>query len=447
MKTTAPSHVNTRMRHLLKRLNDEMHRHARPSQSMMVALSLIGSLCMLLYYPIWIYVLPQPYESLPLRVLGSALLMPLAFQSAWPRSLRKVLPAYWYLTIIFLLPFFTGYMLLRNGGTAPWLLTHLAAIYLTMMMFELVSFVLIFAAGSLLAIGIYLLGPHSMLPVHALLVYLPILGMTLALGPMASLSQKHADQSQIRALTRASNNIAHELRTPLGALQIAGQAFRRYLPDLLVSHRLAKEAELPVAELRSSHLEALERGMDTIEHEVGHAHTVIDMLLMAARPLDPQQLGILHARALVRESLQRYPYASRAEQERVHLCGEGDFTLLGSETMLMHVLFNLLRNALFHTGRAGKGEIEIYVGRDHGNGRILVRDTGPGIPPDVLPRIFNRFYSYSEDQSGVAGLGIGLAFSREAVEQMGGDIHCESRWGHHTEFLITLPASDTDARA
>lgn len=446
MKASAPP-PSSRLRSWLQRLNDEMFRHARPSQPMLVTLSIVGSLCMLLYYPIWVYVLPQPYENLPLRIVGCALLFPLAMQNAWPRPWRRLLPAYWYATVIFLLPFFTGYMLLRNAGSSPWLLTHLAAIFLTMMMFELASFALIFITGTVLAIGVYLLGPHAMLPAHALLVYLPVLGLTLALGPMASLSQKHADQSQIQALTRASNNIAHELRTPLGALQIAGQAFRRYLPDLLVSHQMAKDAALPVAELRSAHLEALERGMDTIEHEVRHAHTVIDMLLMAARPLDPQQLTTLHARALVRESLARYPYASRAEQERVHLRGEGDFMLQGSEPLLVHVIFNLLRNALFHTGRAGKGDIEIYIGRDDGNGRILVRDTGPGIPPDVLPRIFNRFYSYSEDQGGVAGLGIGLAFSREAIERMGGTIHCDSRWGHYTEFLITLPASDMDARA
>jgi two-component system CAI-1 autoinducer sensor kinase/phosphatase CqsS len=214
-----------------------------------------------------------------------------------------------------------------------------------------------------------------------------------------------------------------------------------------VSHRLAQEAGLPVAELRPAHLEALERGMDSIEHEVGHAHTVIDMLLMAARPLDPQLFRTLQARAVLREAVARYPYASRGEQERVRLRDGGDFTLLGSEPLLTHVIFNLLRNALFHTGRAGKGEIDIRIGRAGNQGVIRVRDTGPGIPPDVLPRIFNRFYSYSEDRSGVAGLGIGLAFSREAVERMGGSITCRSRWGEYTEFQISFPARDTDARA
>lgn len=437
----------SRLRQRLLQLDGVMFEHARPSQPTLVLMSLIGSASLLLYYPIWRYALPQPYENLPLRLAGCVLLLPLSMQRWWPRRLRTLLPAYWYAAVTFVLPFFAGYMLLRNGGSTAWLLIHLASIYLTLMMFDVGSFLAIFAVGSTLAWLAWVLGPHAPLPVDRLLLYLPLLVMAVALGPLASLSQKHADQTRIQALTRASNNIAHELRTPLGALQIAGQAFRRYLPDLLVSHRLAKEAALPVAELRPAHLEALERGMDTIEQEVGHAHTVIDMLLMAARPLDAQQAHPMQARAVVSEAVARYPYASRSEQDRVRLHDGGDFTLLGSEPLLTHVIFNLLRNALFHTGRAGKGEIAIRIERADGRGVIRVRDTGPGIPPDVLPRIFNRFYSYSEDRGSVAGLGIGLAFSREAVERMRGSISCRSRWGEYTEFLITFPARDTDKRA
>ncbi|MGA0585696.1 sensor histidine kinase [Dyella sp. KRB-257] len=435
------------LRQRLLQLDDAMFEHARPSQPALATMSLIGSLCMLAYYPIWKYALPQPFESLPLRIAGCLVLLPLSAQRWWPRKLRALLPAYWHAAVTFVLPFFAGYMLLRNGGSTAWLLIHLASIYLTLMMFDVGSFLLIFAIGSALAWLAWMIGPHAAMPVERIVLYLPLLAMAMALGPLASLSQKHADQTRIQALTRASNNIAHELRTPLGALQIAGQAFRRYLPDLLASHRLAREAGLPVVELRPAQLEALERGMNSIEHEVGHAHTVIDMLLMAARPLDPQLFRPLRARAVLHEAVARYPYASRGEQERVHLRDGIDFTLLGSEPLLTHVIFNLLRNALFHTGRAGKGTIDIRIGRAGNQGVIRVRDTGPGIPPDVLPRIFNRFYSYSEDRGGMTGLGIGLAFSREAVERMGGSITCRSRWGEYTEFLISFPARDTNERA
>lgn len=437
--THAPRSRRSRLRQWRRRLDNAMFTRARYSQPMMPVMCLLGGLFMPLYWFIWTYVLPQPYENLPLHLAGCAALLPLALQRWWPRRCKPWLPIYWYAVITFVLPFFFGYLTLRNGGTIGWMAAHLFSIFITMMLFDLASFALIFSLGTGLAALAFQWGPHTAWPVHAMLQYAPVLALTLILGPLASLSQKFGDQAKVKALIGASNNIAHELRTPLGSVQLAGRALGRYLPNLLESHRLAEQAGLPVATLRGPHLQALQRGIDVIEHEVHHAHTVIDMLLMAARPMGRLQLEPLHARACVEQALARYPYASRAERERVHVApGAGDFLVMGSETLLTHVLFNLLRNALFHTGRAGKGEIHVSFDTLATGHCIRVRDTGPGIPPDVLPRIFNRFYSYSEGDPGT-GLGIGLAFSHDAVERMGGRISCHSRWGEYTEFLVIFP--------
>ena len=202
MPTSPPATLPlwSRLRLRLLQLDDAMFEHARPSQPTLVAISLIGSLCMLLYYPIWKYALPQPYESLPLRIAGCVVLLPLSMQRWWPRHLRALLPAYWHATVTFVLPFFAGYMLLRNGGSTAWLLIHLASIYLTMMMFDVAGFLAIFAVGSTLAWLAWLLGPHLPMPAERMLLYLPLLAMAVALGPLASLSQKHADQTRIQAL-------------------------------------------------------------------------------------------------------------------------------------------------------------------------------------------------------------------------------------------------------
>ena len=92
MPTSPPATLPlwSRLRLRLLQLDDAMFEHARPSQPTLVAISLIGSLCMLLYYPIWKYALPQPYESLPLRIAGCVVLLPLSMQRWWPRHLRAV---------------------------------------------------------------------------------------------------------------------------------------------------------------------------------------------------------------------------------------------------------------------------------------------------------------------------------------------------------------------
>ncbi|NII09629.1 HAMP domain-containing sensor histidine kinase [Oleiagrimonas sp. C23AA] len=427
-----------RLARLLSRLEGTMFRRTRYSRPKMVAIGAVGSLSMLVYYPVWRYLFPQPYENFWLRVVVAALFVPLALIRWWPRRALNFLPSYWYTVITLALPYFCGYMTLRNA-TPAWWMTHLASVMLMMMLFDLASFLIVFSTGTVMAILTYLCFHQQTLPAMALLEYLPLLVFALVGGATCSVSQNIAEQSQVEALTTASNNIAHELRTPLGSLRIAAQAVQRYLPDLLRSQHLAQRAGLPVAELRTAHIQALERSVEAMEREVTYANTVIDMLLLAARPIGELPFETLSARFCVDQALRRYPYESRVERERVFVDGNQDFKLRGSETLLVHVLFNLLRNALHHTGRAGRGTIRLRIDVGNPQPAIIIRDTGPGIAPDVLPRIFNRFYSHADGGGGVAGLGIGLAFVRDAMTRMGGDISCSSRWGEYTQFVLKFP--------
>jgi two-component system CAI-1 autoinducer sensor kinase/phosphatase CqsS len=427
----------------LARFETTMFARTRYSQPKMVAIGVIGSLSLTFYYPVWEYIFPQPYENLTLRLCGSALFIPLALLPWWPRRFRAWLPSYWYAVMTVNMSFFEAYMALRNG-TSAWTMTHLAVVMMLMMLFDVASFVLVFVTGNILGVVAWMIFPHAPLNTEVFLEYIPLLFFALVGGAVCTVSSSMAEQARLDALTAASNNIAHELRTPLGALRIAAQGVRRFLPDLVRSHRLAEGARLPVTEIRDIHLNALDRSIDVMEREVTYANTVIDMLLLAARPIGEVPQVPISARQCVEQSIERFPYGSRSERERVSLGGQDDFSLLGSESLLVHVIFNLLRNALLHTGRAGKGEIRIYVESGTEENRIRVHDTGPGIAPDVLPRIFDRFYSHSDDSHGVVGLGIGLAFSRAAMEHMGGAIHCRSSWGEFTEFTLTFPLLDID---
>ncbi|TCV97198.1 two-component system CAI-1 autoinducer sensor kinase/phosphatase CqsS [Luteibacter rhizovicinus] len=426
------------------RFESTMFARTRYSQPKMVAIGVVGCFSLAIYYPVWAFLFPQPYENLPLRLACSATFLPLALLPWWPRRFRAWLPSYWYLAMTIALPFFVGYMTLRNA-TPAWLMTHMAAVMLLMMLFDVASFLLVFTVGSIFATIAFLLSPAAHLHVAPMLEYIPLLLFAMVGGAVCSVSSSMAEQSRLDALTAASNNIAHELRTPLGSLRIAAKAVGRFMPDLIRSHRLAESEGLPVPELREQNLHALERSVGVMEREVTYANTIIDMLLLAARPIGEVPLHPLSARECVEQALRRYPYGSRAERDRIMLSPTGDFTLMGAESLFVHVLFNLLRNALFHTGRAGKGEIGIYIEPGETSNRIRVYDSGPGIPPDVLPRIFNRFYSYSSEghEGGVTGLGIGLAFSLAAMEHMGGGIVCHSNWGEFTEFTLDFPLPDT----
>jgi signal transduction histidine kinase len=114
----------------------------------------------------------------------------------------------------------------------------------------------------------------------------------------------------------------------------------------------------------------------------------------------------------------------------------------GSDTLVVFVLFNLLKNA-FHAIRvSGDGEITISAAMEQDFCVLRFRDTGPGIAPDVLPHIFDAFFSTKRHGSGA---GMGLAFCRRATELLGGTIECSSVRGSHTAFTVRLPAPGSAA--
>ena len=72
---------------------------------------------------------------------------------------------------------------------------------------------------------------------------------------------------------------------------------------------------------------------------------------------------------------------------------------------------------------------------------MIVSDTGPGIPPEDLPRIFERFYRVDKSRAGASGVGLGLAIVKEIVEAHGGKVSLSSQLDRGSRFTVRLPAA------
>lgn len=270
------------------------------------------------------------------------------------------------------------------------------------------------------------------------LVQLPIYVFALITGSVANYKQALLQRAKLDGMLTVSRNIAHELRTPLLGIRSGTEGLQKYLPALFQGYEAAREAKLPVPVIRRAHYELLQGVLGRIEDEASYANTMIDMLLInAGKPtLDLSEATRHSMRECVETALQRYPFRSEADRGKVRLHDTPDFLFHGSSVLLMHVCFNLLKNALYFIARAGKGEVEIWTEPGERENRLYFRDTGAGIPPESLPHIFDRFYT----TLGVGqGTGIGLPFCRMVAEGLRGTLTCRSVYGEYAEFMLTLP--------
>jgi two-component system CAI-1 autoinducer sensor kinase/phosphatase CqsS len=251
-----------------------------------------------------------------------------------------------------------------------------------------------------------------------------------------------ATRSRLMSPVALAASVAHEMRTPLATIRMQAGALGRHLPELLRGYRLAVEHGLLAPRLPAAALHEIDILSQRITHQVDRSGAFIDMMLAAARAekIDRTRFAACSARACVEEALARYPFMT-GERQRVALQGEADFVFWGSRELLVLLLFNLLKNALYALAAADKGEIVIGLSTDAGNNSVQVTDTGSGMPEHVRLRVFDEFFS----TKGGKGTGIGLAFCRRVMIAFGGQIRCESEEGRYTRFTLEFPPFDRGA--
>jgi PAS domain S-box-containing protein len=239
---------------------------------------------------------------------------------------------------------------------------------------------------------------------------------------------------KLEGMTAVSANIAHELRTPLAALSVKSNNLQKYLPELIAAYRMARTAQLPVSPIPMDRVELLERVVETMELEIRSAFTFIDMQLINLNASIPKESNEIFSFAdCLQETLTRYPFQSD-EKELIQVIIKQDFMVKAKKLLLIHVFFNLIKNALYYIAAAGKGKITVTLEGGTDYNKVYFLDTGAGISQTVLPHIFKRFFSKTKH-----GAGVGLTFCKSVMEALGGNIVCESKEGEYSLFTLTFP--------
>jgi len=404
------------------------------------AFSLTAVIAFPLYYYIWHDLFPQAYENLTLRMIGCAIFLPLVFVRRWSKWMNQYKNIYWYLATLYGLPFFFTFMLLKNNGSTVWLLSTLIAIFLMILLLDWLHLLVQLVLGVSLAWLSYNLTTDVVNVSFLTFESIPIYLFAIILGGILNYSSEIIQKQRLRAMLATASSIAHELRTPLLSIKSGAKGLQLYLPRLLNAYQLAKEQGLKVEPIRLAHLNGMYHTLERIESETHHSNTVIDMLLVNIRNNDVQKdsLNICSIVQCIDSALERYPFTSIEERELVTWSHEGDFKFNGIDLLMVHVLFNLIKNALFHISKAGKGNISIQIQSTVQGNMLIFRDSGDGIPAEFLSHMFTRFYSRTANSSSF-GTGIGLAFCKSIMDSFGGTINCTSLDGEYTEFTLIFP--------
>jgi two-component system, OmpR family, sensor histidine kinase MtrB len=244
-------------------------------------------------------------------------------------------------------------------------------------------------------------------------------------------------KDEFGAWAASFNEMADALEAKITALSQAQARERRFTSD--VSHELRTPLTALVAEasLLAEHLDGMpedaRRPAELLVNDVGRLRDLVEDLMEISR-LDAGEARV-RAEPVDIGSLVASAVRSRRWDDRVSVERE-DVVLTTDPRRLERIVANLVGNALEHAGR----DVSVRVGRDGLGAFVEVTDTGPGIPPDRLPHVFDRFYKADSSRAG-PGSGLGLAIALENARLLGGDLDVWSEVGRGTRFTLRLPVT------
>jgi two-component system CAI-1 autoinducer sensor kinase/phosphatase CqsS len=339
-----------------------------------------------------------------------------------------------------------GLILTINAALTPagallnpiWVYQYAVGLFIFILLTRGVFFILLSWALSLVpqTLAVILLEqPNFEALYHAWVYPAPIYLTAILVGGFAYRNSELVQREKLKAASAIGSYIAHELRTPLASIRSRA----RFSANALARETSRSLDETDVSGVRkSADLDRSVESLKVIQEEVEYANTLIDMLLLNTKDsLLPDNVGEQNnASEIVAESVRRYPFSNSRERESVFTEIIDDFTIKGERLLIVHVVFNLLKNAVLYMQRKPNGQTHIRVLVEGNRGVIEVTDTGPGIPRMIRKRIFERFFTTLESGRGT---GIGLSFCKMVMEGLGGEITVDSTEGEFTTFRLLFP--------
>lgn len=228
-------------------------------------------------------------------------------------------------------------------------------------------------------------------------------------------------QAMVKAQSRLWSDISHELRSPLARLSVALE--------------LARQRSGPGA---SGALERITLESERLNELIGRLLTIAKL----DSGDDKIEKAPLHLEELVSDVAKDAEFEAQSRLCHVKFTAREDFALMGSATLLRSAVENVVRNAIRYTREGSNVEISL-ANDDRANTALLtIEDSGPGVPPDALDKIFRPFYRIDDARGRqTGGVGLGLAITERSVLLHGGTVRALNRPEGGLRVEIRLPVN------
>ncbi len=426
------------------------------------AYGIFGSFNFPLYYIVWLYLSPETYESLTLRIICTLLCFSLIFHEKWPNNLKKYLPIYWYLTLTFTLPFFFTFMLIMNHGSEMWMTNTIVIVFFMLLLVDWVTAVILLSIGSLFGILVAAIFTSEFFPPSFnFLGFFITYFVAIVIGMIFAHNKQIIERVRRRSIKAEANskaksefiaNMSHDLRTPITG--ILGM-----VQDMLNTADSAKES------LGQNDSKSLKNMIETVQRDGYYLIGATDELLQLCNEiLEVVQLesgkfeGRIESfdlRCLIKHNVELLQPVARHKKLQLSYSIDASVPqyFSGYRIYLDRVLLNLISNALKFTEEGSvkiiikllrQIDIPVAVGKEV-NLQIVVEDTGVGIPEDKYEKIFEHFSRLTPSYEGLyKGAGLGLYTVKRYIEAMSGIINVSSELNKGACFTVVVPFKVSD---
>ncbi|MFA0555806.1 MULTISPECIES: response regulator [unclassified Vibrio] len=407
----------------------KVYQYAEPNLTLVGWMGFVG---FPIYYIVWEFLFPQPYENLALRLFCSVLFFGIIFRNRVPFEWRKYLPAYYQVAVTICLPGFFFYMLLMNNWSNVWVMSFMSAIFLHIL---LVHVTRVMFAQTFAGIGIATLcawiAQGFYLELTMDWTHVPIFLFIYLFGNLFYFRNQVEHENKVSLAKSFGAGIAHEMRNPLSGLLTSIDVMQSILPnpksgDQKGQYALSNEEVIQLREVGDEAMEIIHSGNETIDLLL----TSIDENRVSRSTFKKHS-----AQAVVEDAIDSFNYKRSADKSAISLDVQSNFEFLGSDTLLKYAMYNLFKNA-FHHRSPEDFHIHVTMFSDEVTNQIMVTDNGSGISSDIIRRIFQDFYTTG--QSG--NYGLGLPFCQKVMRSFGGEIKCQSEVDQWTQFTMIFPS-------